>query len=58
MNKRVVCYAGFTKPKNFDRNLIVIGAGAGGLVKRLHCSVVKANQWTLIESQINGRRLP
>ena len=23
-------YAGFTKPKSFDRNLIVIGAGAGG----------------------------
>jgi pyruvate/2-oxoglutarate dehydrogenase complex dihydrolipoamide dehydrogenase (E3) component len=24
-------------PKTFDRNLIVIGGGAGGLVSRLHC---------------------
>ena len=36
------------KPKSFDRNLIVIGAGAGGLVSAYIAAVVKAKV-TLIE---------
>jgi uncharacterized membrane protein YdjX (TVP38/TMEM64 family) len=42
-------YAGFTKPKTFDRNLIVIGAGAGGLVSAYIAAAVKAKV-TLIEA--------
>ncbi|MEM7781071.1 MAG: FAD-dependent oxidoreductase [Pseudomonadota bacterium] len=42
-------YAGFTKPKSFDRNMIVIGAGSAGLVSALIGSTVKAKV-TLIEA--------
>ncbi|MEL6542063.1 MAG: FAD-dependent oxidoreductase, partial [Pseudomonadota bacterium] len=42
-------YAGFAKPKNFDRNLIVIGAGSAGLVSSLIGSTVKAKV-TLVEA--------
>jgi pyruvate/2-oxoglutarate dehydrogenase complex dihydrolipoamide dehydrogenase (E3) component/uncharacterized membrane protein YdjX (TVP38/TMEM64 family) len=41
------------KPKTFDRNLIVIGAGAGGLVSAYIAAVVKAKV-TLIESNKMG----
>ncbi len=41
------------KPKKFDRNLIVIGAGAGGLVSAYIAAVVKAKV-TLIESHKMG----
>jgi pyruvate/2-oxoglutarate dehydrogenase complex dihydrolipoamide dehydrogenase (E3) component/uncharacterized membrane protein YdjX (TVP38/TMEM64 family) len=41
------------KPKAFDRNLIVIGAGAGGLVSAYIAAVVKAKV-TLIESHKMG----
>ena len=41
------------KPKSFDRNLIVIGAGAGGLVSAYIAAVVKARV-TLIESHKMG----
>lgn len=34
--------AGFEKPKQFDRNLIVIGAGSGGLVSAYIAAAVKA----------------
>lgn len=46
-------YAGFTKPKSFDRNLIVIGAGAGGLVSAYIAATVKAKV-TLIEAHKMG----
>ncbi|WP_100636773.1 FAD-dependent oxidoreductase [Marinomonas sp. ef1] len=46
-------YAGFTKPKSFDRNLIVIGAGAGGLVSAYIAATVKAKV-TLIEANKMG----
>lgn len=39
----------WTKPKKFDRNLIVIGAGAGGLVTSYIAAAVKAKV-TLIEA--------
>jgi pyruvate/2-oxoglutarate dehydrogenase complex dihydrolipoamide dehydrogenase (E3) component/uncharacterized membrane protein YdjX (TVP38/TMEM64 family) len=41
------------KPKQFDRNLIVIGAGAGGLVTAYIAAVVKAKV-TLVEAHKMG----
>ena len=46
-------YAGYQKPKSFDRNLIVIGAGAGGLVTAYIAAAVKAKV-TLIEAHKMG----
>ena len=46
-------YKGYTKPKSFDRNLIVIGAGAAGLVSAIIGSTVKAKV-TLVESHKMG----
>ena len=46
-------YKGFRKPKRFDRNLIVIGAGAGGLVTAYIAAAVKAKV-TLIEAHKMG----
>jgi len=45
--------AGYAKPKKFDRNLIVIGAGSGGLVASLIAAAVKARV-TLIEKHKMG----
>ncbi len=42
-------YAGYTRPKSFDRNLIVIGAGSAGLVSSLIAATVKAKV-TLVEA--------
>ena len=41
-------YAGFQKPRRFDRNLIVIGAGSGGLIAAYIAAAVRAKV-TLIE---------
>lgn len=46
-------YRGHQKPKRFDRNLIVIGAGAGGLVTAYIAAAVKAKV-TLIEAHKMG----
>ncbi len=46
-------YQHWQKPKQFDRNLIVIGGGAGGLVSAYIASVVKARV-TLIETHKMG----
>lgn len=46
-------YAGFTKPKKFDRNLVVIGAGSAGLVSALIAATVKAKV-TLVEAHAMG----
>ena len=46
-------YADFTKPKKFDRNLIVIGAGSAGLVSAYIAAAVKARV-TLIEKDKMG----
>ncbi len=46
-------YKDWTKPKTFDRNMIVIGAGSGGLISALIASVVKAKV-TLIEDNKMG----
>jgi pyruvate/2-oxoglutarate dehydrogenase complex dihydrolipoamide dehydrogenase (E3) component/uncharacterized membrane protein YdjX (TVP38/TMEM64 family) len=46
-------YAGFTRPKAFDRNMVVIGAGAAGLVSSLIAATVKAKV-TLVEAHQMG----
>ncbi|MBV1883194.1 MAG: FAD-dependent oxidoreductase [Pseudomonadales bacterium] len=52
LKKRLV-YAKWEKPKSFDRNLIVIGGGAAGLVSAYIAAAVKAKV-TLIESHKMG----
>lgn len=46
-------YQGFDRPKQFDRNIIVLGAGAGGLVTSYIAAAVKAKV-TLIEAREMG----
>ncbi len=46
-------YAGFTRPKSYDRNLIVIGAGSAGLVSAYIAATVKAKV-TLVEANAMG----
>lgn len=46
-------YAKWTKPKHFDRNLIVIGGGAAGLVSAYIAAAVKAKV-TLVEAHKLG----
>ena len=46
-------YAGWQKPARFDRNLVVIGAGSGGLVTSYIAAVVKARV-TLVEGHKMG----
>lgn len=55
LNRREVQsrYRGAKPPKHFDRNLVVIGAGAGGLVSSLIGATVKAKV-TLIEAHEMG----
>ncbi|WP_137167262.1 FAD-dependent oxidoreductase [Salinimonas lutimaris] len=52
VNRRRV-YKGYSKPASFDRNLIVIGGGAGGLVTSYIGAAVKARV-TLIEASEMG----
>ena len=51
--KRRKVYAGFTRHKRFDRNLVVIGAGSAGLVSALIAATVKAKV-TLVEANEMG----
>lgn len=51
--KRRRVYKGWIKPKSFDRNMVVIGAGAAGLVSSLIGTTVKAKV-TLVESHKMG----
>ncbi len=46
-------YAGYNQPKQFDRNLIAIGAGAGGLVSTYIAAATKAKS-SLIEKHKMG----
>ncbi len=46
-------YAGWQRPRRFDRNLVVIGAGSGGLVTAYIAAAVKARV-TLIEGNKMG----
>lgn len=52
LKKRQV-YSDWTKPEKFDRNLVVIGAGAAGLVSSYIAAAVKAKV-TLIEANKMG----
>lgn len=47
-------YAGWEKPKTFDRNLVVIGAGAGGLVSSYIAAAVKAKVSLIEKHQMGG----
>ncbi|MGE6793963.1 FAD-dependent oxidoreductase [Pseudomonas guineae] len=47
-------YAGWNKPKSFDRNLVVIGAGAGGLVSSYIAAAVKAKVSLIEKHQMGG----
>lgn len=51
--KRRRVYARWTKPKTFDRNLVVIGAGAAGLVSSYIAATVRAKV-TLVEASKMG----
>ncbi|QJQ32928.1 FAD-dependent oxidoreductase [Sphingomonas lacunae] len=51
--KRRRVYAGWKRPARFDRNLIVIGAGAAGLVSSYIAATVKAKV-TLVEASKMG----
>lgn len=51
--KRRKVYEGFKRPRRFDRNLIVIGAGAGGLVTAYIGATVRAKV-TLVEAHKMG----
>jgi pyruvate/2-oxoglutarate dehydrogenase complex dihydrolipoamide dehydrogenase (E3) component/uncharacterized membrane protein YdjX (TVP38/TMEM64 family) len=51
--KKKKVYAAWQRPKNFDRNLIVIGAGAAGLVSSYIAATVKAKV-TLVEAHKMG----
>lgn len=51
--KRRKGYARWTRPKSFDRNLIVIGAGAAGLVSAYIAAATKAKV-TLVEAHKMG----
>jgi pyruvate/2-oxoglutarate dehydrogenase complex dihydrolipoamide dehydrogenase (E3) component/uncharacterized membrane protein YdjX (TVP38/TMEM64 family) len=51
--KRRRVYSGWTRPQRFDRNIVVIGAGAAGLVSSLIASTVKAKV-TLVEGHKMG----
>ena len=46
-------YRGYSKPASFDRDMVVIGAGSGGLVAALIAATVKAKV-TLIEKNRMG----
>ncbi len=47
-------YRGWKKPARFDRNLIVIGAGAGGLVSAYIAAAVKAKVTLIEKHQMGG----
>lgn len=51
--KRRRVYAGFARPRKFDRNMVVIGAGSAGLVSALIAATVKAKV-TLVEAHKMG----
>jgi pyruvate/2-oxoglutarate dehydrogenase complex dihydrolipoamide dehydrogenase (E3) component/uncharacterized membrane protein YdjX (TVP38/TMEM64 family) len=52
--QRRKAYAGWQRPKSFDRNLVVIGAGSGGLVTSLIGAVVKAKVSLIEDHKMGG----
>jgi pyruvate/2-oxoglutarate dehydrogenase complex dihydrolipoamide dehydrogenase (E3) component/uncharacterized membrane protein YdjX (TVP38/TMEM64 family) len=53
MIQRYKVYRGWTRPQQYDRNLVVIGAGAAGLVSSYIAAAVKAKV-TLVEAHKMG----
>lgn len=47
-------YAGWTRPKRFDRNLIVIGAGSAGLVTSYIAALLRAKVTLVEKGQMGG----
>lgn len=47
-------YRGYKKPKKFDTNLIVIGAGSGGLVSAYIAATLKAKVTLIEKAQMGG----
>ena len=47
-------YKGFKKPKSFDYNMVVIGAGSAGLVTAYICSAVKAKVALIEKNKMGG----
>ena len=47
-------YAGYKKPKGYDYNLVVIGAGSAGLVSAYIASAVKAKTAIIEKSKMGG----
>ena len=47
-------YEGFDKPNKFDRDIVVIGAGSGGLVSALIGAAVKAKVSLIERHQMGG----
>lgn len=54
MVKRRQVYKGYVKPKSFDNNLVVIGAGSGGLVSAYIAAAVKAKVTLIEKHQMGG----
>lgn len=52
--KRRKAYKGYSKPKTFDNNLVVIGAGSGGLVSAYIAAAVKAKVTLIERHQMGG----
>jgi dihydrolipoamide dehydrogenase len=52
--KKKSLYKNFKKPKNFDYNMVVIGAGAGGLVSSYIASAVKAKVALIEKDKMGG----
>jgi len=52
--KRRRIYRGFRRPRRFDRNLIVIGAGAGGLVTSYIAAAVRAKVTLIAAREMGG----
>jgi pyruvate/2-oxoglutarate dehydrogenase complex dihydrolipoamide dehydrogenase (E3) component/uncharacterized membrane protein YdjX (TVP38/TMEM64 family) len=52
--KRHRVYRGWRRPRRFDRNLIVIGAGAGGLVTALIGATVRAKVTLVEKGEMGG----
>ena len=47
-------YRGFKKPQRFDANLIVIGAGSGGLIAALIAATIKAKVFLIEQHKMGG----
>lgn len=47
-------YKGFEKPKKFDANLVVVGAGSGGLVSAYIAAAVKAKVYLIEKHRMGG----